>query len=204
MDLQWLVHYPRGTPTWGAHLQRAVNVGVRLQGVEIERLMNGIRRRFSFDFRVQNIFAEKDGYLVCKIWKISRVLGWKWHNRIKISRTWWKKIFEKIKTCDISHGGISRIKNSKKDARKKKNFPPAKKKNFSIAFCHINCMWVAFYHTEIQNESSKNVENWFTNVPALKIEKSKSRHSPLAHIHQWVERSHGVTGGCVGSLHWGR
>jgi len=51
----------------GAHLQQAVNVGVRLQGVEIERLMNGIRRRFSFDFRVQNIFAEKDGYLVCKI-----------------------------------------------------------------------------------------------------------------------------------------
>ena len=128
MDLQWLVCCPRGTPTRGAHLQRAVNVGVRLQGVEIERLMNGIRRRFSFDFRVQNIFAEKDGYLVCKIWKISRVLGWKWHNRIKISRTWWKKIFEKIKTCDISHGGINRIKNSKKDARKKKNFLLQKKK----------------------------------------------------------------------------
>ena len=63
-------------------------------------------------------------------------------------------------------------------------------------------MWVAFYHTEIQNESSKNAENWFTNVSALKIEKSKIRHSPLAHIHQWVERPHGVTGGCVGSLHW--
>ena len=44
----------------GAHLQQAVNVGVRLHGVEIERLMNGIR--FSFNFRVQNIFAEKDGY----------------------------------------------------------------------------------------------------------------------------------------------
>jgi len=63
-------------------------------------------------------------------------------------------------------------------------------------------MWVAFYNTEIQNESSKNAENWFTNVSALKIEKSKIRHSPLAHIHQWVERPHGVTGGCVGSLHW--
>ena len=60
-------------------------------------------------------------------------------------------------------------------------------------------MWLAFYHTEIQNESS---ENWFTNVSALKIEKSKSRHSPLAHIHQWVQRPHGVTGVHVGSLHW--